>query len=95
MHKDSKIFIRAVIKSNQGTDINSIKNIFRNKYNKNTKLTNLEIYHEKNLALGKLNNLDLISICHKISNENLTININSIDITYNYKKTNNKIETRK
>ena len=44
--KIQKFYIRALLKKNQPTDINSIKNIFRKKYKKNTKLNNLEIYHE-------------------------------------------------
>ena len=55
--KIQKFYIRALIKSNQSTDINSIKNIFRNKFNTNIKLSNIQINHEKTLALGKFNTL--------------------------------------
>ena len=46
------------------------------------------------IALGTLNNLDIIKICEKISNENLKVNIKTIDIFYEYKYQNNKTENR-
>ena len=51
-----------MIYSNQSNDINFIKTIFKNKFNIQLKLNSNYIYLKKHLALGNLNNLDLLNI---------------------------------
>lgn len=89
-----KFYIRSLFKSNEATDITNIKSIFKNEFNIPLKLTNDQIFYEKHIALGTINNLDIIKICEKISNENLKVNIKTIDIFYEYKYQNNKTENR-
>ena len=46
------------------------------------------------MAFGSINNLDLESICHKINNNEILVNIKTVDIFYNYKLKNNNILKR-
>ena len=47
---------------------------------------------KKHLALSNLNNIDILSKCEKICNDDIKINIKSMDIINDYKK--NVIEKR-
>ena len=84
--KLQKYYVRCLFKTNEANDINNVKSIFKNKFNISLKLTNQEIYYEKHIGLGTLQNLDIKALCKKISNEDIKVNIRTQDIVYNYKK---------
>ena len=88
--KLQRFYVQALIKSNQANDISSIKSIFKNKFNIPFLISNNEFSQIKNKVHCTLQKLELIEICKKNNNENITINIKTIDISYdlnkNYKK---------
>ena len=87
-------YIRALFKGNESKDINLVKSIFKKKLNIPLLLTNQEITKQKSLVIGGHKNDDLLSICKKISNEDINVNIHSMDIFYDYKNKSNKIQKR-
>ena len=92
--KLQKFYARAMFKSNNSTEINTVRTNFKNKFNFKISLTNQEILKEKNNALGGFSKLDLEKLCQKISNEDIEIKLNSIDIFYEYKTKKNSTEKR-
>ena len=56
--KIQKFYARAMLKSNNSTDINTVRSNFKNKFNFKISLTNQEISKEKNNALGGFSKLD-------------------------------------
>lgn len=84
-----KFYVRALLKSGQTNNIANIKTNFKAKFWIPLQLNNKELAHEKHLAFGTRNTLDIIYLYQNISNNDLIININSIDIFYNFKKNNN------
>ena len=50
--------------------------------------------YEKHLVLGQYNSLDIISLCQKISTEEIPVDVKSIDIFYDYTDNNKKIIKR-
>ena len=73
-------------------NIDTIKSIFINKFNINLSLNRNEIYKEKFYGLGSLNNLDIIETLKLISNDDIQIYLNSLDIFYEYKENNKNIK---
>ena len=92
--KYKKFYARASFKSNSAIDIVNIKNNFKNKFNFPIGLTNNQIFYEKHLAFGTINNLDIEKLCKKISYNELKVNVKSIDIFYDYKVKKDKIIKR-
>ena len=80
--KFQRYYVQALIKTNQANDISSIKSIFKNKFNIPFLINNNEFTKIKYKVFGSLNNLDLLDICRKISNDDIKININTIDLVY-------------
>ena len=93
LKKFQKYYIRSLFKTNVAIDINTAKKSFYNKFNTNLKLSRDEITKEKHLGLGTHNNLDIISLCKKLSTEDKYIKINAVDIFYEFTN-NNKKEKR-
>ena len=89
-----KYYSRALFKSNESIDINSVKTNFKNKFNFKINLTNNEISKEKYYALGGITNLDIDKLLKRINNEEINLKIKSLDIFYDYKLKNTKIEKR-
>ena len=92
--KFQKYFVRSLYKANNADDINKIQSIFKTRFNTSLKLKKEEIYKEKNYAFGTSRNLDMDKLCVKIANEEINVNIKTIDIFYDYKNKSNKIEYR-
>ena len=92
--KFQRYYVQALIKTNQANDISSIKSIFKNKFNIPFLINNNEFTKIKYKVFGSLNNLDLLDICRKISNDDIKININTIDLVYELKKNNIKIDKK-
>ena len=93
LKKFQKYYIRFLFKTNVAIDINTAQKSFYNKFNTNLKLSRDEITKEKHLGLGTYNNLDIISLCKKLSTEDKYIKINAVDIFYEFTN-NNKKEKR-
>ena len=84
--KIQKYFIRAMFKSNEANDINTLKTVFKNKFNISLSLSYKQIYFEKHIAYGTTNNLNIYELCNKLSSDDIKINVNCIDIFYDFKK---------
>ena len=80
LKKFQKYYIRSLFKANVAPNINTAKKSFYKEFNINLKLTKDEITKEKHLGLGTHNNLDIISLCKKLSTKDKNIKINSLDI---------------
>ena len=80
LKKFQKYYIRSLFKANVAPNINTAKKSFYKEFNINLKLTKDEITKEKHLGLGTHNNLDIISLCKKLSIQDKNIKINSVDI---------------
>ena len=92
--KMQQYFIRSLFKSNQVTDSNLIKSIFKREFNIPLILNMSEITKQKYLGIGGSTQTDMLSICKNISNADLLVNVKSVDIFYNYKFKNNKVIKR-
>ena len=88
--KNQRYYDQALLESNKTNDISSIKSIFKNKFNVPFLINNNDFTKIKYKAFGSLQNLDLIDICRKISNDDIKININTIDLVYELNKNNDK-----
>ena len=88
--KIQRYYVQALLKLNQANDISSIKSIFKNKFNVPFLINNNDFTKIKYKAFGSLQNLDLIDICRKISNDDIKININTIDLVYELKNNDKK-----
>ena len=82
--KHQKYYVRALFKNNMADNIDTIKSIFKNKFNINLSLNRNEIYKEKFYGIGSLNSF--------ISNDDIKIYLNSLDIFYQYKENNKNVK---
>ena len=71
-----------MFKSNQANDKKIVKSLF--KFNIPLELSNQEIDKAKFLVLGGNSNEDMETICKKISNDDLIVNVRTLDIFYEY-----------
>ena len=69
LKKFQKYYIRTIFKANIANNINTAKKSFYNNFNTNLKMSRDEITKEKHLGLGTHNNLDILSLCKKLSTE--------------------------
>lgn len=58
-------------------------------------MTKNEITKEKYKVLGSFKNRELLEICGKSSNEDIKVNINTLDIFYDYESGGNKISEKR
>ena len=94
LKKIQQYYIRSLFRANESNDVNLVKSIFKNKYNIPLKLSNDDITKQKFLIIGGHKNEDLLAICKRLSNEDITINVHSADIFYDYENKNKKIIRR-
>ena len=94
LKKIQQYYIRSLFKANESNDINLVKSIFKNKFNIPLQLSIDEITKQKFLIVGGHKNEDLLTVCKKLSNDDITINVHSVDIFYNYENKNKKIIKR-
>ena len=91
-----KIFyVRALFKSNQVINANNVINIYRQNFNIALNLSKNEISKEKTKALGNYKNIELLELCQKISNKDIKVNVNAIDIFFDYENKNKKIKEKR
>ena len=90
--KLQKFFVRYLFKTNQSNNIETIKSIFKTKFNFPINLTNTQITYEKNQTFGTINTLDSYELCQKIPNDDIKVNIKSLDVFLNMKKRRRKID---
>ena len=69
-----------MFKANESNDVNLVKSIFKNKFNIPLQLSIDDITKQKFLIVGGHKNEDLLTICKKLSNDDITINVHSADI---------------
>ena len=94
LKKLQKFYTRASFKSNNATDINTIKINFKTKFNFRISLNNEELTKEKHKAFGNISKIDIEKLCQKISTDDIDLKINVIDIFYEYKTKKENIEKR-
>ncbi len=88
-----RFYVSSYYINNIADKIDTCKAIFKSKFNISLNLTREDFYKEKYNALGTTNNLDLIDTCKLISDGDIIIKVNTIDIFYEYKE-NNKLQNR-
>ena len=86
--EDERYLIRAIIKKNQSIVNEKIREIFFEICKKNTTISNTEINTIRKKEIGIFNNLDLIDLCKKLTNNIIAFNIYSFDTMYNISKKN-------
>ena len=94
LKKIQQYYIRSLFKANESNDVNLVKSIFKNKFNIPLKLSIADITKQKFLILGGHKNEDLLAISKKLSNDEITINVHSADIFYDFENKNKKIIKR-
>lgn len=92
--KFKKFYVIALFKFNQAIEANII-NVFKHNFNIPLNLSKNEISKEKTKAIANYKNMELLELWKNIVTNEFKVNINAIDIFYEYEKKHKKIKEKR